>query len=253
MGKASSSKKVARAARAGGSASAEQRKLGFPAALVVVCILGVVLVAFARNERTSATADPSDDGDIRYAYGVYTCDDFAPALTAADGVDNGVTPEPDGTLSVDRLDATVGDFAEATGITLSDTGFTMPDGTELTNGQDCGGEPGRVILARWPAGKPDADPVTFTSGLATTRLGEDDGVFTLAFLPESTEGSGVPRPTSVGALGGDAEAETTTTTAEGESTTTSTAADGESTTTSAAEGASTTSSSAPDTTTTTTP
>ena len=40
MGKASSSKKVARAARAGGSSGPKQRKLGFPLAIVAIVVLG---------------------------------------------------------------------------------------------------------------------------------------------------------------------------------------------------------------------
>src|SRR3546814_15880028 len=52
MGKASSAKKVARAARAGGRTSArEPRSLLFPASLVIVVLLGVSLVVYARAER----------------------------------------------------------------------------------------------------------------------------------------------------------------------------------------------------------
>ena len=46
MGKASSSKKVARAARAGGrSSGSKQRNLLFPAAIGVIILLGTGLIA----------------------------------------------------------------------------------------------------------------------------------------------------------------------------------------------------------------
>jgi hypothetical protein len=52
MGKASSNKKVARAARAGGRASSGQpRSLLFPGVLSLVIVLGTLLVVYARNDR----------------------------------------------------------------------------------------------------------------------------------------------------------------------------------------------------------
>ena len=54
MGKASSSKKVARAARAGGRVSGGQpRSLLFPGVILLIIVLGVSLVAYAYNDRTS--------------------------------------------------------------------------------------------------------------------------------------------------------------------------------------------------------
>jgi hypothetical protein len=52
MGKASSSKKVARAARAGGRVSSGQpRSLLFPGVIALVFVLGTALVWFAREDR----------------------------------------------------------------------------------------------------------------------------------------------------------------------------------------------------------
>ena len=52
MGKASSAKKVARAARAGGRGSrgGQRRSLLFPATITVVCVLGVSLILYARTQ-----------------------------------------------------------------------------------------------------------------------------------------------------------------------------------------------------------
>ena len=81
MGKASSAKKVARAARAGGSRRAGQRRaLGFPMAVGGVLLIGLLLVIFARNER-NANARPRVNtgaagvsGDHWHEpYSIYTC------------------------------------------------------------------------------------------------------------------------------------------------------------------------------------
>ena len=82
MGKASSAKKVARAARAGGSRrSGQRRALGFPLAIFVVVALGLSLVLVARSERIT-NAEPKVGDHIHAAYSTYTC---VPDATAADG------------------------------------------------------------------------------------------------------------------------------------------------------------------------
>ena len=82
MGKASSAKKVARAARAGGSRRPGQRRpIGFPLIVASVVILGFVLVVFARSSR-DATAEPrsqADGADAQHwhaAYGLSFCGEF---------------------------------------------------------------------------------------------------------------------------------------------------------------------------------
>jgi hypothetical protein len=74
MGKASSAKKVARAARAGGNRRAGQRRaLGFPVAVGLVLVVGLLLVVFAR-ERRNADAFPRANKDhVHSAIDIYTC------------------------------------------------------------------------------------------------------------------------------------------------------------------------------------
>src|SRR3546814_803057 len=79
MGKASSAKKVARAARAGGRVSSGQpRSLLFPATLTVVAVLGVSLVVYARAERLAEDREafPQLGDHIHAAYGVNVCGEF---------------------------------------------------------------------------------------------------------------------------------------------------------------------------------
>src|SRR3954447_7923083 len=89
MGKASSAKKVARAARAGGSRRAGQRRaLGFPMAVFLVVGLGLTLVFFARSERIT-NAEPKVGDHIHAAYSTYTC---VPETAAADGSPSTTAP-----------------------------------------------------------------------------------------------------------------------------------------------------------------
>ncbi|HZM43156.1 MAG TPA: hypothetical protein VFB94_28765, partial [Acidimicrobiales bacterium] len=82
MGKASSSKKVARAARAGGrrASGGRQRDLKFPAVIGVIVVLGVGLIGFAANDRKSdAQVPPIVNQDHWHAaFGVYICGEFQP-------------------------------------------------------------------------------------------------------------------------------------------------------------------------------
>lgn len=203
MGKASSAKKVARAARAGGSAATDQRKLGYPIAIVAIIVLGVALVAFARTSQDSESVAPTLDDHWHYAYGIYTCDTWAAGLTDANP-EQGIHTHDDGVIhihpfssAVSGKNATFGKFAEIVNLTVTDDSFTLPDGTTFTNGDDCGGKEGRVVMAVWPPDSPDADPVLFTDGFNDVRFTEDRGVLTLAFLPEEAE---IPRPATVGNL-----------------------------------------------------
>ena len=74
MGKASSAKKVARAARAGGNRKSGQRRaMGFPLAIGAVLLLGLVLVLFARDRR-DANAFPRANADhVHSAFDTYVC------------------------------------------------------------------------------------------------------------------------------------------------------------------------------------
>ena len=122
MGKASSSKKVARAARAGGSSGPKQRKLGFPLAIVAIVVLGVGLVAFARNDYTSAeaTAPVVNQDHWHAAYGVYVCDAFRPPVTDVSSDDTtGIHTHGDGIIhthpfvaSAAGKNATLGKWSE---------------------------------------------------------------------------------------------------------------------------------------------
>ena len=79
MAKASSSKKVQRAARAASSSrgASERRQLGFPLVVVLVVVLGVVLVVVARGSRDPLTS-PTTKDHWHSAYTIYDCGERVP-------------------------------------------------------------------------------------------------------------------------------------------------------------------------------
>src|SRR3546814_4835886 len=104
MGKASSAKKVARAARAGGRTSArEPRSLLFPASLVIVVLLGVSLVVYARAERRAEdlAAFPQLGDHIHTALGVNVCGEFKGPLPEF-ATQIGIHTHSDGTIRSDE-------------------------------------------------------------------------------------------------------------------------------------------------------
>lgn len=205
MGKASSAKKVARVARSSGGPAREQAKFGFPLAVFMICVLGTLLVVWARDDRNSATAVPPQLTDHWHAaYGIYVCDTFLPGLTDVAEDTTGIHTHDDGIVHVHPFSnaatgekATWSKFGEVAGITFDGTSFTLADGTTYSDGHDCNGQPAEVVMYQWPADDPDAEPTIWSSDLGDVRFSADRLAFTLAVVPEGTE---VPRPESIPTL-----------------------------------------------------
>src|SRR3954451_15596581 len=136
MGKASSAKKVARAARAGGSRRAGQRRaLGFPLTVFLVVALGLTLILVARSERIT-NATPKVGDHIHAAYSTYTC---VPDTTAADGSTTTTAPAdasttvPPTTAAPDASTTTApADASTTTLVTDSSTTTTAATGPSTT-------------------------------------------------------------------------------------------------------------------------
>jgi len=240
MGKASSSKKVARAARAGGrSSSGPKRRIGFPLGIAAIVVVGVLLVLVARNTNQEAAAvTPTVNDHWHAAYGIYVCDAFLPALTDVVPDTTGLHTHGDGVAHLHPFhsaaagkNATLAKWGETTGLEFNSNGFTV-NGTAYENGYDCNGQPATVSLYVWPADDESAEPLIIPAGeMGGFRFDEDRLAITLAVVPEGTE---VPRPPSVPELNqlSDVPGATSTTTAA--PTTTSTEPTTESTDTTAA-------------------
>ena len=222
MGKASSAKKVARAARAGGSRRPGQRRaLGFPLLIGGVILSGTLLVAFARESREAGAAPRSQANEEfdhwHAAYGVYDCTDFifddeATAIVDAAGDPLGIHTHGDGVIHIHPFTDAAGGrnarmtlFFQDVGIDASDSEWTFPDGTvwdEAT--KTCGDEPGQIVIAKWNDAQAAADGERpnelITEDFGDIRFRNDREYYTFAFVPESALDEIPVRPDVVGDL-----------------------------------------------------
>lgn len=190
MGRASSTKKVARAAGTGGGRTkGGTRPWVWWGVMGLVVLMGFFLIGFSRNEhRTQAAASvdktPPQIGDHWHAaYGVYLCDAFAPPIT--DTTDpHGIHTHGDGVIHVHPSDTTttgknanLGKFADAVKMTLTDTELKLPGGKSYKEGDTkCGDKPGIVQVKI-------NDTKLVTTDVRSIRLNDGD-LLTIAFAPE---------------------------------------------------------------------
>ncbi|MCU0309421.1 MAG: hypothetical protein MUE36_00555 [Acidimicrobiales bacterium] len=202
MGKASSSKKVARAARAGAQTGAgAERNLVFPLSIAAILVVGVLVVVVARGANQEVAAESPRVGEHWHAaYGIYVCDAFLPPLTDVGADTTGLHTHDDGVAHIHPFangsagrNATFGTFGEMVGLTFDSDSFTV-NGTTYANGFDCNGQPAEVSMHVWPADDPAAPARILTEDFASFRFDEDRLAVTLAVVPAGTE---VPRPESV--------------------------------------------------------
>jgi len=203
MGRASSSKKVARAASTGGGRTARgARPILWYLAIVVVVALGVGGIVLSRQERrdelaSGAGGDPPKANVDHWhaAYGIYLCDTFAPSL--ADKRDpKGIHSHADGLIhihpfvrSASGRNATLEVFADATGLELSDDELKVPGGKSYKSGDTkCGDKTGVVQVK--------VDDKVITSDVAKIKL-TDQALVTIAFAPKGAE---LPPPPTAGDL-----------------------------------------------------
>lgn len=203
MGRASSAKKIQRVARASGrsSKSKNRRDLLFPAIVTLVVVLGVALVVGGKIAYDQQAADAAPElGDHWHAsVGVYVCDGFVDPLTDQNGDANGIHTHGDNVIHIHPStsnatgdNATIGVFAEETGLEFGDGSFTLPNGDTYANGDDCNGEPGKVRVVSWDsAADTSTGRTVHKDDLASVHFDEDGMAFTIAFLPEDAQ---VPPP-----------------------------------------------------------
>lgn len=165
MGRASSSKKVARAARTGGGRTyTAKRPYGWYSAMAVVILLGLVILTLSVQDRKASVAasetteapfergsEKKPEGDHWHvAYGVYACDEFLPPLQQAPRDPNGIHTHEDGLIHVEPStrraageNARMSLFEDVMGITL-DADRVKYAGETFEEGDDCDGEPGEI-------------------------------------------------------------------------------------------------------------
>jgi hypothetical protein len=234
MGKASSSKKVARAARAGGRVSAGQpRSLLFPGVVALVVVLGLSLVLYARNDRQSQDmgGTPQLGDHIHLSFGVNVCGEWLPDLpgfesrvgihTHSDGV---IHVHPYSQLGV-GANATLGkyfDDARTDGgldVSISDSRVEWIGDQVIEEGTtECEGVENPVLrVAYWDwVQDADSDPRVTSGGFSSLRLDTDGAGITIYYGDPNEE---IPRPPTADQLfelGARDDARTTATTPDGD-------------------------------------
>ena len=203
MGKASSSKKVARAASTGGGRTSRGRTPWlWYGVMSIVVVLGVLGVVVSRSDLDEAAADPPAIGQDHWhaAYGVNICGKLHPGLTDTQGDRYGIHSHGDGLIHIHPTSANaagkkaqLGVFLDEVGVELTKTSIDMPDSAKKENGDKCGSKPGRVQVAVWET--PDDETATIVKDDPNTLRLKQAQVILIAFVPEGTK---LEKPPSAG-------------------------------------------------------
>ncbi len=239
MARSSSGKSVARAASTGGGATYRgQMPVNWYAALVVIVLVGLGSVAWAKYNynRAPTVVEPAVGTTWHAGLAFDVCGKMEPALAASPpNASTGLTTSGSGVLQIAPKtageagnNATVGKFASGyTGLTLTNTSLKYPGSTEYKNGQKCAaGTPdaGKVgeVMARWwviAAAQGKNHQLQETGGTTTVNPASlkfaDRQLITVGFAPSGTQLPKPPTSTITGLLdvlsGGSAPVATTTT------------------------------------------
>ncbi len=205
MGKASSSKKVARAAVTGGGRTRQgARPWGWYTAIALVAALGVVTIVYSRIDRQAALnplksekprppeASRKFPGDHWHAaYGIYVCNKWLPSIQS-DRDPLGIHTHNDGVIHIHPFTraasgrrATLGVFADAVGMSLNEDRFKVPGAGTFIEGEKCGDKRATVQIFL-NGDERFGDPKDI-------RLRDRDAII-IAFAPEGTE---IPPPPSL--------------------------------------------------------
>lgn len=240
------------AATGGGRTYRGQRPIRWYMSLVLICLVGVGLVAYSRYERQHPAAGPQP---VYAALAVDICGQVQSNLPAPNTKTTpGVTTEGDGVIRVSKAEvgahATLEQFVKSyPGLTLTSTSLKLPGKSTHRNGDTCpAGTPDAhkradVRMVMWASATGTASNTPITVGDPSALTLANGQLITIAFAPS---GASLPKPspTSISAM---------QTLISGVSSTTTTAPSSSTTTPSSSTTAPSSSTTAPTTTTTTTP
>ncbi len=199
-----SSKKVAKAAKAGATPNAsvgrDSRPIGFQMMMLGIIVLGTALVAFSWQARDVEALSPSFNDHWHLPYGIYDCttDGFQPPLIDPQLANSGIHTHSDGVIHLHPFsstatgnNATLSVFLEATTAQFDgDEALTFTDRPALSSGVECGGEDAILQVARFAPGA-DTPEEVFTENLEDVRLLADQVGYVIALAPA---GFDIPAP-----------------------------------------------------------
>ena len=211
MGKASSSKKVARAARTGGGRTKRGgSSLGWPVAMALVVVMGTAGIVYSREQRqpdTSAplAAGPGKAGDHWHsALGFDICGTFAPNLPDPQVDPLGIHTHGDGVVHTHPFSARAAGrnarlglyFDTFDGLEVTSDKIELPGQDAKRNGMECDGKPAVVRTKIWQSRSPEEQGEIYNGDPSDIRL-RDNQLITVAFLPADAE---IRKPPSEPAL-----------------------------------------------------
>lgn len=201
------SRKVARAAATAGQRDVSVfTRMGFPALVALICLLGIAAVFYAWSNRAPIQKPREGGVDHWHAvYGVYDCtledeDQYlAPFLSSVDA--SGIHSHGDGIIHIHPFgeassgtNAKIKHFFNEMGVTVTPEKIILPTGAELVAGTDCidGSGPAEISLQRWQfdvqvTGDNPSPPEIITEEIGETRFRNDREVYVLAFAAAGTD------------------------------------------------------------------
>lgn len=201
------SRKVARAAATAGQRDVSlSSRMGFPALVALICLLGIAAVFYAWSNRAPIQKPREGGVDHWHAvYGVYDCtlagDDkyLAPFLSAVDA--SGIHSHGDGIIHIHPFgeassgtNAKIKHFFTEMGVEVSPEKIVLPTGAELVAGTECldGSGPAEISLNYWQfdvqvTGDNPSDPEVITEDIGEHRFRNDREVYILSFAAAGTD------------------------------------------------------------------
>ncbi len=205
MGKASASKKVARAAKTGGGRTRRgSTSWLWPTMMATIVLVGTAGVVYSRDQRQPDTSRPLASGPGRQgdhwhaAIGFNICGTFAPNISeAADPL--GIHTHNDGIVHIHPFasrsagqNAKLGVFFDTVNVEVSSTRLKLPGQDAKRNGDKCGDADGTVQVKTWPSRDATAEGIVYKGDPSDIRL-TDNQLITVAFVPDGTD---IPKPPS---------------------------------------------------------
>lgn len=217
MGKASSNKKVARAAGTGGGRTYRgHTPWTYFGVIALIVLLGIVGTVTSRDRRLSqingqGNTAPTVGTTWHEGYAVYVCGKFLDPVAHA-GDPQGITTTTPGIITIKPKvkaaagkNATLAKFASAANIKLNAAELQLPGGKLYQDGNSCSGKPGHIYVKEFgfvgdTVGKLYNGARDQLPKLAPGDIHLKDGqLLTIAFVP-SSDASKIPAPpASVGA------------------------------------------------------